>query len=392
MRQSFGLNERRLSTLLRLSNRPSFMGHETWGITTDHSFRRGVSTDPPPPDQSWQQRQAILQGAEAETRAAMARWRQLLLQDPAISPADASLTIPPFMEDPLLRISCGAENAALLLSELHDLSFDGIPQMDSDSMPCEEWSATLKDSGDNPQVASRRILDQMAGQIRAGNPGLFLSPASLHDKASAPVRPVGEGADSNRTSVTRAVYTSLFMDGKRPFRYEPFEWVYDGLAPLLLPDVLRKRRGVPISLAVVLCGVAHRLGLTAVPFCGFPSGGSAVPDNAPPEIIAKKAGRALLAAPLPDYWLVAFPPPHAYLTTEERLLATRGSLHESPEQQHSLAQGTLFVDLGRQQATLLDWSQLKTKLPKAARSYVSSIMSDPHLHPAGFITCRALTL
>lgn len=45
------------------------------------------------------------------------------------------------------------------------------------------------------------------------------------------------------------------------FREEPYEWVYEGLKPLLLSDVARSRRGMSLSLAVLCCAVARRLGV-----------------------------------------------------------------------------------------------------------------------------------
>jgi Transglutaminase-like superfamily len=45
----------------------------------------------------------------------------------------------------------------------------------------------------------------------------------------------------------------------------PFEWVYEGYKPLLLPDVLATRKGMSVSLATLLLCVLRRAGLTATP-------------------------------------------------------------------------------------------------------------------------------
>jgi regulator of sirC expression with transglutaminase-like and TPR domain len=45
------------------------------------------------------------------------------------------------------------------------------------------------------------------------------------------------------------------------------EWVYDGLAPLMLPDVLRRRKGIPIALALAAAALARRLGAGARLVC-----------------------------------------------------------------------------------------------------------------------------
>jgi hypothetical protein len=49
------------------------------------------------------------------------------------------------------------------------------------------------------------------------------------------------------------------------FQQKPFEWAYEGLAPLLLPEVLRTRRGISLSLALLGSSVGRRLGLCLLP-------------------------------------------------------------------------------------------------------------------------------
>ena len=55
----------------------------------------------------------------------------------------------------------------------------------------------------------------------------------------------------------------LRCQGPRRMQHKPVEWVYDGLRPLLLPDVLRRRKGIPLMLAVTFAAVARRLGVPA---------------------------------------------------------------------------------------------------------------------------------
>jgi hypothetical protein len=56
-----------------------------------------------------------------------------------------------------------------------------------------------------------------------------------------------------------ALSTVLFKQLR--FRCEPVEWVYDGLAPVLLPEVLQRRKGIPLSLCLVVVAVGMRLGM-----------------------------------------------------------------------------------------------------------------------------------
>ncbi len=48
-------------------------------------------------------------------------------------------------------------------------------------------------------------------------------------------------------------------------KQQPYEWVYDGLKPLLLDSVLETRKGVHISLAALYCAVARRLSCRLLP-------------------------------------------------------------------------------------------------------------------------------
>lgn len=56
------------------------------------------------------------------------------------------------------------------------------------------------------------------------------------------------------------------------FDCPPFEWVYEGYKPLLLPDVVALRRGAPVALATAAICVLRRLGLSVVPH--FPHHGA----------------------------------------------------------------------------------------------------------------------
>jgi len=48
-------------------------------------------------------------------------------------------------------------------------------------------------------------------------------------------------------------------------KQQPYEWVYDGLQPLLLDSVLETHKGVHISLAALYCAVGRRLSCSLMP-------------------------------------------------------------------------------------------------------------------------------
>lgn len=112
--------------------------------------------------------------------------------------------------------------------------------------------------------------------------------------------------------------------GRYRYRYRPFEWVYEGLKPLLLPDVLRRRRGAPLSLAVLVAAVGRRVGLALTPIpaadplpLGPPAAGAAGPDGQlpalaalPPHLAGKLSSSAQQGAlPVQQPWLLWLEPP-----------------------------------------------------------------------------------
>lgn len=70
----------------------------------------------------------------------------------------------------------------------------------------------------------------------------------------------------------------LFKQAK--LRNAPFEWVYDGLAPALVPQVLATGKGMPLSLALVAAAVARRLGVQMQLLCAPEDMGSTTASGA----------------------------------------------------------------------------------------------------------------
>lgn len=52
---------------------------------------------------------------------------------------------------------------------------------------------------------------------------------------------------------------------KQGFKVKPFEWLYEQLQPLLLPNVLTRNWGIPLALSVVYTCVGLRLGVSLLP-------------------------------------------------------------------------------------------------------------------------------
>lgn len=60
------------------------------------------------------------------------------------------------------------------------------------------------------------------------------------------------------------------------FHQKPFEWAYEGLAPLLVKDVLQTQRGIGLSLTMLFAAVGSRLGVHLLPCPLSATGGGSV--------------------------------------------------------------------------------------------------------------------
>ena len=103
--------------------------------------------------------------------------------------------------------------------------------------------------------------------------------------------------------------SEVLYGGRYKLKYEPFEWVYDGLSPILLPDVLARRRGAPLALAAVAAAVGRRAGLPLVPLPAEAGGSEAGAagtglEALPPELAAKFAAKTQAAALPAAPWLL----------------------------------------------------------------------------------------
>lgn len=127
----------------------------------------------------------------------------------------------------------------------------------------------------------------------------------------------GGNASACLAALSDVLYT------REKLKYEPYEWVYDGLAPIVLEDVLRRRKGAPIALAIIAAGIARRAGLPLVPVPAFASSTSNSNSNSvattaavaaavadlPPSLSYKLSEGSQASGPAPSHWLLALSPP-----------------------------------------------------------------------------------
>lgn len=225
---------------------------------------------------------SVLQGAEPATRAAILRWQQLLLHhapsstqrsadaDPsttAASTADrnpvprtqpsssgSSRVATPLawatVEQQILQYAAAAEEAAFTLFEISRsaASSDGE---DSDdpllSLSVEESDGEGQEGEQQVGLTSRegavKALDALAQQAAEASRRM----EQEQQRSSAPQQ---TATSTSAAAAAMQGVASVLLQSRSRLRCDAIEWVYDGLGPLLLPDVLRRRKGAPLSLAI----------------------------------------------------------------------------------------------------------------------------------------------
>jgi hypothetical protein len=127
---------------------------------------------------------------------------------------------------------------------------------------------------------------------------------------------------SDITGRLHALVDVLYRTDKIKLKYEPFEWVYEGLGPLLLPKVLKKRKGTPAALAIAATAIARKINLSLLPMPAAPieAGAGQDPDaaipveNLPPDLQQRVSSTIQAASPGPGPWLLKLFPDN-YTTT-----------------------------------------------------------------------------
>ena len=217
-----------------------------------------------------------------------------------------------------------------------------------------------EDSDDGTTALS---LDQLAAAVVQKQSSSSFGSSSLS---------VEEQQRHRLQSLSQVIYT----DNK--FKYEPFEWVYEGMKPLLLEDVLRMRKGTPAALAMAVAAVGRRAGIPLLPLpaAAIEAGAGQDPNSAaasipagvlPPELQLRVNASTQAAAPGPGSWLLRhFPPPSLEKNDEEKIDESSIIIdkRESAESSSS-SSGALYVDAAT--GEVLQLAQVESRFPAVAR-------------------------
>lgn len=145
------------------------------------------------------------------------------------------------------------------LPDIHRLWSEASADLEAaGAQDCEE----LQLSNDEAAAMQRQQLRTFSKARRLQHRVLVSVPAALSgcgvDDKSLPCHVALSSAGVVRHGVVLCLQL-LFK--KHKFRQTPFEWVYDGLSPVLIHDVLKSRKGLCIVLATIYVVVAAPLGL-----------------------------------------------------------------------------------------------------------------------------------
>ena len=217
---------------------------------------------------------------------------------------------------PFAAAAAVEEGLALLSRQAQELA-DPLSFLEQEAGSGGSSSSSGCDDGQAPVT-----LDQLAAVVRRQHPRLFpLSPGATSSSSGGVDRPSG-GGSSGEAQLAQAEALAGVLYRQHRFRFEPFEWVYEGLEPLLLPPsgALHRRKLAPLTLAAAAAGAGRRLGLPLLPVpaepgeviaaavAEGPAGGAAAGglplDQLRPEVAQRYAGRAGAAPPTAGPWVL----------------------------------------------------------------------------------------
>ena len=190
----------------------------------------------------------------------------------------------------------------------------------------EDSMAAAADHAGGSKQRRDLAIEQLAADVRQEAPDLF-HPDPVESSPGGSDRTSGSAAGRGAAQHERQQQQQQQQQRRRlqvlaevlyrqhRLRYEPFEWVYDGLQPLLLPEVLKRRKGAPIVLAGLAAAVGRRLGLPLLPVPGESAEQAAAsqqPSTAAAqqsellslELATRVATRTPATAPPPSSWVL----------------------------------------------------------------------------------------
>lgn len=214
-------------------------------------------------------------------------------------------------------------------------------------------------------------MNTISEQIREIQDPLALNEASevnvdtLLNETAKTVKSLMEAKDSGSTkeSQLQSFVERIYKDMK--FKYEPFEWLYEGLDPILVSHLLQRKKGTPASLALCLSALGGRVGLPLLPMPLLESSENTVSthiqdsylETLSPDAALKLRSKTQSVVPSPSSWFLRLD--HSNQGEALYVDCKNGSIlnyHDMIEKHPRL--GQMSMAEWREQCVLRTWSGL----------------------------------
>lgn len=154
--------------------------------------------------------------------------------------------------------------------------------------------------------------------------------------------------------------------GKMKFKYEPFEWLYEGLKPIMKSNVLSTKKGTPAALSLCLSALGEKVDLMLLPMPDIQVGGPSFMDNdvyssfidsLPTESAMRLKSKTQSVIPEPNTWYLrldnGFDRDPLYINCKKGLVMDfNDMMNKNP------ALASMALTEWRQQSVLRTWAGL----------------------------------
>jgi len=206
----------------------------------------------------------------------------------------------------------------------------------------------------------REIQDPLAlDEISEANVDALLNETAKSVQSLLETKDSGSSKESQLQSFVEIIYKDM------KFKYEPFEWLYEGLDPILVSHLLQRKKGTPASLALCLSALGDRVGLPLLPMPLLESNENIVSshiqdsylETLSPDAALKLRSKTQSVVPSPSSWFLRLDHPNQ----DEALYVDckNGSVlsHREMIQKHPRL-GQMSMAEWREQCVLQTWSGL----------------------------------
>lgn len=200
----------------------------------------------------------------------------------------------------------------------------------------------------------------------------IIDPFDLEPRAKVTIENIAEEMSvclPDISSLSERERLEVFVDGmyrRLKYKYEPFEWLYEGLKPILMENVLYSKKGTPAALSLFLSAIGEKIGLMLLPMPNIQTHQanfidneiySSFLDSLPSDAALRLKSKTQSIIPEPDTWFLRLD--NEDMDTPLYINCKKGEvmdINDMLEKNEILANMTLAE--WRQQSILRTWSGL----------------------------------